>query len=421
MLKTPKGLRLHIGVFGRRNVGKSSILNALVKQSVSIVSDVAGTTTDPVEKVMELKPIGPVVFIDTAGIDDVGALGQARVRQTMKVVDRTELAVLVTDDWLNYEKELLALFKEKNVPVVVVANKTDLRDGTELEENAHTNADFVVSTDATRFMGVDELRKAIINAAPEGYFSKQTIVGGLIKSGDLVILVTPIDIEAPKGRLILPQVQTLRDILDHNAYAIVVKESELAQALAKLKQPPALVITDSQAFAKVAQITPENVPMTSFSILFARFKGDLAELTKGAMAIESLVPGDKVLIAEACTHHPVEDDIGREKIPRWLQERACGKLNIDVVAGRDFPDDLMPYKLIIHCAGCVFNKQEMLSRIEKAKNAKVPITNYGMVISYVHGIFTRAMEPFTETDISPIIKEESCSVLRNKANYNAYN
>ena len=393
MLKTPKGLRLHIGVFGRRNVGKSSILNILVNQDVSIVSDVAGTTTDPVEKVMELKPIGPVVFIDTAGIDDAGALGQARVRQTIKVVDRTELAVLVTDGWQGYEKELLALFKTKNIPVVVVANKTDLRNGTELEENAHVNADCVVSTDATRFVGIDKLRKAIINAAPEGYFSKETIVSDLVKPGDLVILVTPIDIEAPKGRLILPQIQTLRDILDHNAYAIVVKESELAEAMAKLKQTTALVITDSQAFARVAQIMPVDVPMTSFSILFARFKGDLAELAKGVMAIESLVSGDRVLIAEACTHHPVGNDIGREKIPRWLQEHTGGKLNIDIVAGRDFPDDLTPYKLVVHCAGCVFNKQEMLSRIEKAKNAKIPITNYGMTIAYIHDIFNRAIKP----------------------------
>ena len=393
MFKTPKGLRLHIGIFGRRNVGKSSILNSLVKQSVSIVSDIAGTTTDPVEKVMELKPIGPVVFIDTAGIDDIGTLGQARVRQSMKVVDRTELAVLVTDDWQDYEIKLLALFKERNIPVVIAANKSDLRDGNELEEKARSNADFVVSTDATGYMGFAELRKAIIDAVPDGFLDKQTIVCGLVKPSDLVILVTPIDIEAPKGRLILPQVQTLRDILDCNAYAIVVKESELAEALAKLKQPPALVVTDSQAFAQVAQIIPVDVPLTSFSILFARFKGDLAELAKGAMAIKSLVPGDRVLIAEACTHHPVEDDIGREKIPQWLQEHAGGKLNFDIVAGLDFPDDLAPYKLIIHCGGCVFNNQEMLSRIKKAEKAKIPITNYGMTIAYIHEIFDRAIEP----------------------------
>ncbi len=393
MFKTPKGLRLHIGVFGRRNVGKSSVLNALVKQNVSIVSDVAGTTTDPVEKVMELKPIGPVVFIDTAGIDDIGTLGTARVRQSMKVVDRTELAVLVTDDWQDYEKKLLALFKEKSIPIVIVANKTDLRNGTELEEKAHLNTDFVISTDAIGYVGFDELRKAIIDAVPEGFLDKQTIVSGLVKPGDLVILVTPIDLEAPKGRLILPQVQTLRDILDYNAYAVVVKESELAEALAKLKQPPALVVTDSQAFAEVAQITPVDVPLTSFSILFARFKGDLTELAKGAMAIKSLVPGDRVLIAEACTHHPVEDDIGREKIPQWLQEHAGGKLTFDIVAGQDFPDDLTPYKLIVHCGGCVFNRQGMLSRIEKAKNAKVAITNYGITIAYIHEIFDRAIEP----------------------------
>lgn len=402
MFTTPKGLRLHIGIFGRRNVGKSSILNALVKQKISIVSDVAGTTTDPVEKVMELKPIGPVVFIDTAGIDDVGSLGQARVKQTMKVVERTELAVLVTDDWQGYEKKLLVLFKEKSIPVVVVANKADLRNGTELEENAQANAGSVVSTDATRFMGIDELRNAIINAAPEGFFDSKTIVDGLVKPGDLVILVTPIDLEAPKARLIVPQVQTLRDILDHDAYAIVVKENKLTEALAKLKQPPALVVTDSQAFAEVARKTPSGVPLTSFSILFARFKGDLEELAMGAATIESLKPGDKVLIAEACTHHPVKDDIGREKIPQWLQKRARGNLKFDIVAGRDWPDDLTDYKLIVHCAGCVFNKQEMLSRISKAQSAKVPITNYGIAIAYIHNIFDRAMKPFTKTDLSTI-------------------
>jgi [FeFe] hydrogenase H-cluster maturation GTPase HydF len=394
MIKTPKGLRLHIGVFGRRNVGKSSVLNALVKQNVSIVSDVAGTTTDPVEKVMELNPIGPVVFIDTAGVDDVGTLGKARVKQTMKVIDRTELALLVTDEWLEYEKMLLQLFKTNDIPVVVVANKSDLRHGNRLEKVAAETADFIITTNAAGMAGIDGLRKAIINAAPEEFLRAHTIIGDLVKPGDAVVLVTPIDIEAPKGRLILPQVQTLRDILDNNAYAIVVKENELKQTLANLQKPPALVITDSQVFEDVAAVTPETVPLTSFSILFARVKGDLAELAKGAAAIGSLVPGDKVLVVEACTHHPVEDDIGRVKIPRWLQEHVKGKLNIKTVAGRDFPDDLSCYKLIIHCAACVFNRQEMLSRINKAKKAGVPITNYGMTIAFIHMIFERTLKPF---------------------------
>jgi [FeFe] hydrogenase H-cluster maturation GTPase HydF len=393
MFNAPKSLRLHIGVFGRRNVGKSSILNALVKQYVSIVSEVAGTTTDPVEKVMELKPVGPVVFIDTAGVDDVGSLGQARVKQTMKVVDRTELAIIVTDQWLSYESQLVALFKDKKVPVVVAANKKDLRKGTELESTAKSQVEFVVSTDACNKAGIDELRQAIIAAAGEGVFPERKVLGDLVRPGDVVVLVTPIDLEAPKGRLILPQVQALRDVLDHDAYCVVVKENGLKQALANLKQPPALVVTDSQAFETVAKITPLDVPLTSFSILFARFKGQLDDMVKGTYAIGSLKPGDKVLICEACTHHPVKGDIGREKIPQWLCEHAGGKLNIDIVAGRDFPLDLSPYKLIIHCAGCVFNQQEMLSRIEKARKANVPISNYGMTIAYVHGMLDRALNP----------------------------
>lgn len=396
MQETPKSLRLHIGIFGRRNVGKSSILNALVKQDVSIVSEIAGTTTDAVEKVMELKPLGPVVFIDTAGIDDIGVLGSARVKKTMKVIERTELAVVITDDWQEYEKELLNLFNGRNIPVVVAANKSDVRKGKSLEKIAGEAVEHVVSTNAKDRGGIDELRLAIINAAPEEYLKSLTILSGMIKAKDVVILVTPIDIEAPKGRLILPQVQALRDVLDYNAYAVVVKESELAESLAMLKEPPAFVITDSQAFAKVAEIMPQGVPLTSFSIVFARFKGDLAELVKGVRAIESLKPGDKVLIAEACTHHPLKDDIGREKIPHWLEKRVGGKLDIKIVAGRDFPDDLAPYKVIIHCAACVFNRQQMLWRIEKAKKADVPITNYGVTIAYLHGMLERVTKHFPE-------------------------
>ncbi len=396
MFTTPRGLRLHIGFFGRRNVGKSSVLNALLNQTVSIVSDVAGTTTDPVEKVMEFKPIGPVVFIDTAGIDDVGALGQARVQQTMKVIDRTELALLVTDAWLDYERQLLTLLRARNIPVVIAANKADVRSGTELEDAARGDCEHVVTTDALSRKGLDDLRRAIIGAAPPEFLAKQTIVGGLVKPGDLVVLVTPIDLEAPKGRLILPQVQVLRDVLDHHGYALVVKESELAEALARLKEPPVLVVTDSQAFEQVSRIVPPEIPLTSFSILFARFKGDLTRLADGAAAIENLRSGDKVLIAEACTHHPVKDDIGREKIPRWLQKYTGCNLDFTIVAGRDWPEDLSGYKLIVHCAACVFNRQEMITRIEKARAAGIPVTNYGMAISYMHGIFERAMQPFTE-------------------------
>ncbi len=397
MLKTPKSLRLHIGIFGRRNAGKSSILNALVRQQVSIVSNIPGTTTDPVEKVMELKPIGPVVFIDTAGIDDTGELGKSRIKKTTQVIERTELAVLVTDDWQSYEIELLKLFRKYKIPVVVAANKSDIRQNNRLETDAReAGCPFVVTTSIINTEGIDELRMTLAHATPKEFMNTPPVLGDLIKPEDLVVLVTPIDIEAPAGRMLLPQVQALRDTLDNNAYCLTVKEHQLEHALANLKNPPALVVTDSQAFEKVSKIVPEEVPLTSFSILFARLKGDLAEFAEGVEAIDSLKEGDRVLIAEACTHHPLTDDIGRTKIPRWLQKYTGVNLKIDIIAGRDFPDDLTPYKLIIHCAACVFNRQEMISRIEKARRARVPITNYGMVISYIHGIFDRAMKPFSQ-------------------------
>lgn len=395
MLTTPKGLRLHIGIFGRRNVGKSSILNALTRQNVSIVSDVAGTTTDPVEKAMELQPIGPVLFVDTAGIDDVGALGQLRVDKTMKVIERVDLVVLITDHWQDYEEKLFGLFNTKAIPTIVVANKSDLRADRTVEERAQERgAETVVTTSAVSREGIDELRQAIIERAPEEFLNAPTLIGDLVPPGELVILVVPIDIEAPKGRLIVPQVQTLRDVLDSDACAMVVKERELADALARLNRPPALVVTDSQAFLKVSADTPPGVNLTSFSILFARFKGDLAEMVRGALAIEELEPGDRVLIAEACTHHPIGEDIGRVKIPRWLEQYVGGKLEIEHAAGRDFPDDLSPYRLIVHCGACVWNRRAMLSRIEMARAAGVPITNYGLTIAYSLGILERAIQPF---------------------------
>ncbi|HCK99482.1 MAG TPA: [FeFe] hydrogenase H-cluster maturation GTPase HydF [Candidatus Marinimicrobia bacterium] len=397
MQKTPKGLRLHIGIFGRRNVGKSSLLNALCRQAVSIVSDVAGTTTDAVEKPMELLPVGPVLFIDTAGVDDAGTLGDMRTAGTRKIFDRTDLAILVAvgSEWSEYEEEIIAEFKNRNIPVIVVFNKIDLeKPGSALVENLTGAGLQVVSTVARNGEGLYDLREAIIKETPPEIINPATIIGDLIRPGDLVVLVVPIDKEAPKGRLILPQVQTIRDILDNDAYSIVVKEQDLRDALDGLKSKPALVITDSQAFLKVAADTPEDILMTSFSILFARYKGNLTEFVRGAVAIDALKPGDKVLIAEACSHHPITDDIGTVKIPRWLNQYVGGGIHFDHCRGHDFPENLPDYKLIIHCGSCMFNRREVLSRIMYARKAGVPITNYGMTIAYSLGIFERALSAF---------------------------
>ena len=395
MQGTPKGLRLQIGIFGRRNVGKSSLLNALTRQAVSIVSETAGTTTDPVEKAMELQPVGPVLFVDTAGVDDAGSLGQLRVDRTMKVVERTDLAILVTDDWQEYESRLLSLFLERRTPVIVAASKRDRRPAGEVEARARANgARSVVGVSALTGAGLDELRQAIIERTPDEYLNAPGLVGDLVPAGELVVMVVPIDIEAPKGRLILPQVQTLRDLLDQNAYAMVVKERELAAALGRLNRPPALVVTDSQEFLKVVAEVLPDIPVTGFSILFARFKGDLAELVRGAAAIDRLRPGDRVLVAEACAHHPTGEDIGRVKIPRWLEQYVGGKLAIEVKAGCDYPDDIGGFKLIVHCGACVWNRRQMLSRIEQARSLGVAITNYGLTIAHSLGILDRALSPF---------------------------
>jgi len=396
-MKTPKGFRLHIGIFGRRNVGKSSLLNAMTRQNVSIVSDVAGTTTDPVEKPMELLPLGPVLFIDTAGIDDIGALGQMRVDRTRKVFDRTDIGVLVSEAgaWGEYEEGILAEFARREIPSIVVFNKIDLgAPAPETLKMLKARRIQFIETVASQGKGIFDLREVLIKSAPEDFINAPSIVGDLVPPGELVVFVVPIDLEAPKGRLILPQVQAIRDILDCDSYCIVVKERELRDALDRLNRPPALVVTDSQGFLKTAGDTPNDVPLTSFSILFARYKGDLSEFVRGAMAIERLHTGDRILIAEACSHHPIGEDIGRVKIPRWLMQYVGGKLEIDTVQGHDFPDGVSGYKLIVHCGACMWNRREMLTRILRCRQQGVPITNYGMTIAYSLGIFERALRPF---------------------------
>jgi [FeFe] hydrogenase H-cluster maturation GTPase HydF len=394
---TPKGFRLHIGLFGRRNVGKSSLLNALTRQDVSIVSDIAGTTTDPVEKPMELLPLGPVLFIDTAGIDDVGALGQMRVQRTRQVFDRTDMGVLITepDVWGPFEQDVLEELLGRQAPCIVVFNKVDLgRPPAGLLEELKARKVRTVQTVAVLGEGILDLREALIKSAPEDFMNAPSIIGDLVPAGELALLVVPIDLEAPKGRLILPQVNAIRDILDNDACCLIAKERELRDALDRLKRPPCLVVTDSQAFLKVAGDTPDDVPMTSFSILFARYKGDLTEFVRGVLTVDDLRPGDRVLIAEACSHHPIGEDIGRVKIPRWLTQYVGGRLEFDHAQGHDFPDDLSPYRLVVHCAACVWNRREMLSRIVDCRRAGVPITNYGVTVAFSLGILERALRPF---------------------------
>ena len=373
------------------------MLNALTNQEVSIVSEMAGTTTDPVEKPMELLPLGPVLFIDTAGIDDEGILGDKRVKKTRAVFDRTDLGVLVSnfDLWGVYEEDVIREFTSRNIPFIVVFNKADLfpEDPAVTSLLESTGISFV-KTRADKGEGILLFRQLLLNSAPAEYVNRAGILSDLVGAGEAAVLVVPIDKEAPKGRLILPQVQSIRDLLDNDSFCVVVKERELKQALSRFNKPPKLVVTDSQAFLKVAADTPPEIPMTSFSILFARFQGDLNEMVRGAMTISRLKTGDRIMIAEACSHHPIGEDIGTVKIPRWLTQYVGGKLDFTHFRGHDFPENISGYKLIIHCGACMWNRREMLTRIMKSIEAGVPITNYGLTIAYSLGIFERALQPF---------------------------
>lgn len=398
MNNTPISERMHIAIFGRRNAGKSSLINALTGQELAVVSDVPGTTTDPVYKTMELLPVGPVVIIDTAGMDDEGDLGNLRVQKTYDVLRKTNFAIFVvsaTEGINESEIDFIKKVKDKDIPVVCVVNKLDLKplDSDEMVELRNKVGIPVIGVSSLLKTGIEELKKIIGENAV--YDERDlSICGDLIKPGDFVVLVTPIDKAAPKGRLILPQQQTIRDIIDNDAIAIVTKEYELKETLENLNKRPSLVITDSQVFSKVAADVPKDIPLTSFSILFARYKGELMELVKGLKKIESLKSGSKVLVVEGCTHHRQADDIGKVKIPRWVRQMSGGEIQFEWASGSLFPKDIDKYDLIIHCGGCMLNRQEMQYRINFSKENSVSITNYGMLIAYVQGILQRSLSPF---------------------------
>lgn len=420
MNRTPSGNRIHITVVGRRNSGKSSLVNAITGQNTSLVSPIAGTTTDPVSRAMELHGAGPVVLIDTPGIDDDGELGLARVSRTLKTLSKTDIAVLVIDPFAGFgepEQRLVSEFTRRGIPFVGVLSKTDLTDlaaagaglgdrvgplGDNIRDMVRgSGASFpIFAVSARSGAGMHEFLAALAEEVKKlAGRDEPAIVGDLIAPGDVVLLVVPVDLEAPKGRLILPQVQTVRDILDHDGAAVMVKESQITTAMSVMSVAPRLVVTDSRVFREVAAAIPPEVPLTSFSILFARHKGDIGSFRQGAESLDKLSPGDSVLISEACTHHPVEDDIGKVKIPTLLRRRVGGDLDFAWCRGADFPEDLARFKVVIHCGGCMLNRKEVLSRIEAAAAKGVPVTNYGMTIAWAQGILTRALKPFDEISI----------------------
>lgn len=378
--------RLHIAFFGLRNAGKSSVVNAVTNQELSVVSDVKGTTTDPVKKAMELLPVGPVVIIDTAGIDDEGDLGELRIKKTLNILNKTDIAILVVDAVKGQQEEDLKLikdFKKRNIPYIIAFNKCDL---IEEKQKLSENEIYISAKDN---ININELRE-LIGKLGVAEKEEKTLLGDIIKNGDTVVLVTPIDSSAPKGRLILPQQQTIRELLDIGATVVVTKDTELEATLTKLKNPPRLVITDSQAFKKVSEIVPQNVEMTSFSILFARYKGELWGTVKGADELDDLQDGDYVLISEGCTHHRQCGDIGTEKLPQWIKNYTKKDVKFDFTSGGDFPEDLQKYKLIIHCGACMLTEREMKSRIALAGEQQIPLSNYGIIIAKINGILERA-------------------------------
>lgn len=399
--QTPMGERYHIGIFGKRNAGKSTIMNGLTHQTISVVSEVAGTTTDPVYKAMELLPIGPVLLIDTAGFDDIGELGELRVKKTLEVLRKIDFAILLISSQSNEiteELEFLRRLSEAKIPFIIGFTKEDLSEVPEkqLMQCRREEYPYIIGN-GTDAIFIEELKKQIIRLAGKEE-KENSLVNDLVKPGEVAILVVPIDSAAPKGRLILPQQQTIRDLLEEGAMALVTRESELKQTLESLKQPPAIVITDSQAFELVSKIIPEDVKLTSFSILFARKKGELNSMTYGAKQIAKLCPGDSVLIVEGCTHHRQKDDIGTVKLPRWLNQRVGGELNYSYVSGGQFPEDVSKYQLIIHCGGCMLPRREIQYRLQQAKKQGVPITNYGTAIAFLKGILQRAIQPIKEVE-----------------------
>jgi len=401
MEKTPKALRLQIGIFGRTNVGKSSFLNMVAGQDVAITSPVPGTTTDVVEKTMELLPIGPVVFLDTGGMDDRSVLAESRIRRTRKAFERADVVTLIVEpeEWTEFEDTICEEASEKKAPLIVVINKTDLNTPSPaFLEQVRSKTERIISCSSVdpglREDQVHAFKRELLAVCPDDFLKPPPLIGDLMPAGGLAVLIVPIDLEAPRGRLILPQVQTIREVLDSDAAALVVKEREYAALLKRLKSPPDIVVCDSQVVLKMVADTPLDVKCTTFSILFSRLKGDLPEMARGVAAIDTLKTGNKVLIAESCSHHAVEDDIGRVKIPRWLRQYVGVELDIRSSAGRDYPEDLETYKLIIHCGSCMLTRREMLHRIEKARAKGVPITNYGVAISFVQGVLERTLAPF---------------------------